>query len=153
VVLGLFVVPYYYVFAPRLFGHTRLETKSVIERVAGLEESWHIFKAHPIIGSGLGNFGLALHSLDSKELVWFYQPVHNIFSLLLSEIGIFGILVFAWLIFSIFKQAWFIKENRALTLGLIVTLAILACFDHWLISLHAGIFIGATSLGLMLKRD
>ena len=34
-----------------------------------------------------------------------------------------------------------------------VSLLILACLDHWLISLHAGIFIGAVALGLMLKRD
>ncbi len=152
-VAALFAIPYYYLVTPRVFGHTRLENKSAIERVSGLRESWTLFKQHPIIGHGLGNYGLALHSTEPKQIVWFYQPVHNALALLLTEIGVFGSLIFFFLIIILVIRAWRVSSDRALTLGLIGACLMLILFDHWLVSLHAGIIIGASGLGLMLKND
>lgn len=152
-VATLFAIPYYYLVTPRIFGDTRLENKSAIERVSGLRESWTLFKKHPMIGSGLGNYGLALERIEPKQIVWFYQPVHNIFALLLTEIGIFGTSIFLLVLVSLFLKAWRHGSDRALTLGLIGACLMLMLFDHWLVSLHAGILIGASTLGLMLKNE
>jgi O-antigen ligase len=109
-----------------------------------------VVKNHPIIGSGLGVYGLALEKIDPKQSVWFYQPVHNIFILILAETGLAGLILFIYAIYLAFKKAT--PDNKILVLSLICGLFILGILDHWLISLHFGLFFFATVLGLALNK-
>jgi len=53
IVIGLFVTPYYYLFAPRLNNDSRLEQISSSERLGGWKDSLGVVKKNLLIGSGL----------------------------------------------------------------------------------------------------
>lgn len=151
IMLGLFVGQYYYLFTPRFSVDTRLENTSITERVSGYKDSLILIPKHPIIGSGLGTYGLALHTINSKQLVWFYQPVHNSFLLLSTELGVAGLLLLLAAVYIYIKSIT--TSQRALAFSLLLALTTIALFDHWPLSLHAGILSIATLIGISLKAD
>lgn len=150
ITISLLIIPYYYIFTPRISFDSRLEKISTEERYAGYKESWSIIKQYPILGSGLGTYGIALEKINSEKTVWFYQPVHNIFILILSEAGLIGVILSIFAIYLIIKKS--ITDNKALVVSLLCGLLILGIFDHWLISLHFGFLFMATVLGLALNK-
>lgn len=68
---------------------------AVEERTSTYEEAWNLFKEHPWLGIGVGNFGPA-HARHSQiipeEIGW--PIVNNEFLEILAETGIFGFLSF-----------------------------------------------------------
>lgn len=48
----------------------------------------------PFFGVGIGNFVSELIASDSKLETWAYQPAHNLYLLIASEIGIVGLILF-----------------------------------------------------------
>lgn len=145
----LLAIPYYYLFVPRFYANSRLEIISTEERFAGYKESWSIIKIHPIVGSGLGTFGLALEKVDPKQEIWQYLPVHNIFVLIFTETGLAGLVLLISAIYLLFKKTT--TNNRILVISVLCGLFILGLLDHWLISLHFGLLMSAVVLGLALK--
>lgn len=67
---------------------------SAAMRLAYWQETIQLIKSHPFIGIGPGNFDLP-HS----------RYAHNSYLQLWAETGIFGLLAFIWLIFSIIKSS------------------------------------------------
>lgn len=68
---------------------------AVTERTSTYEEAWRLFKEHPWLGIGVGNFGpaYAKHSqIIPEEIGW--PIVNNEFLEILAEVGIFGFLSF-----------------------------------------------------------
>ena len=79
----------------RIGGDERLEMKSNKERATGYREAVQLIKAHPLIGVGIGNYTAAVaRELRPNDPAWSYQPAHNIFLLVLAELGIIGFLLF-----------------------------------------------------------
>jgi O-antigen ligase len=152
-VIILFAVPYYYVFVPRFVGTSRLETISTTERLSGDKESLALIAKNPLIGSGLGTYGLALHKEKPNQSVWFYTPVHNTFLLITSELGLIGLALFIWLSVLVFKALGADRERRLAAIALVSSFVILMFFDHWLLSLHFGPILAAATLGLLMKKD
>jgi len=142
IVAGLFLVPYYYLFTPRFETNTRLEQISSNERFNGWKDSLAIIKSDPLVGVGLGTYGLALEKQQPDKSVWFYQPVHNTFLLILAELGIVGLLLLIFI-------------TKRLPLALLGSLIVIALFDHWLLSLHIGPLALAVvaALTVRLARD
>jgi len=104
--------------------------KSFEERLFYLNVSREtIFKNYSLnfFGIGMGSFvsNITIFS-KNKPLIWQYQPVHNIFLLIWNELGIIGIILFLFWIWSMFhvehwkkfceKQSkcstWNIKEEK-----------------------------------------
>ncbi len=146
IIAALFAIPYYYLFIPRFTADSRLEGISLAERQAGYKESLQIIKAHPIIGSGLGNYGLEIHESDPKQLVWYYQPVHNTFLLILCELGLAGLLLVLGALYRFIKNIN--MQSRSFAYSIVAGLVVIALLDHWLFSLHFGPLFGALTLGL-----
>ena len=68
---------------------------AVVERTSAYEEAWKLFKEHPWLGIGVGNFGpvYAEHSqIIPEEIGW--PIVNNEFLEILAEVGIFEFLSF-----------------------------------------------------------
>ena len=65
-----------------------LETLS--KRILYLEDAIGIIRTNLWLGVGLGQYVVNLS--DNREL-WQYEPVHNVFVLLLSELGLIGLLL------------------------------------------------------------
>ncbi|MFY9457589.1 MAG: O-antigen ligase family protein [Candidatus Spechtbacterales bacterium] len=99
-------------------------------------------------GVGIGNFvqnymqslpGLAPH---------LYQPVHNIFILIASEIGVFGLIAFVLFLTSLLCRA--VKTLYVFSLLLVVCFMLfVGMYDHYLLTLQQGSLIFWISLGLL----
>lgn len=153
VTIALFAVPYYYLLWPRLTGQSRLEQISATERIVDFKEAWPLIIQHPLIGSGLGTYGLALEKQFPEELVWYYQPIHNTFILLAAEIGLIGLAILIWLVILLAKASCRETEKKLVATAVVAALVILLFFDHWLLSLHFGIIFSAAIFGFLTAKN
>lgn len=145
-----------YIFSPLLTVRTgvigRLERLSVDQRLVQLDDVQRVVERHWIFGTGIGNYTKALHDeIDSKRDPWEYQPVHNVYLLFFSELGVFGALVVIWAIVAIAGVAivahrgeWRRRIDRDIPWLAIGSLLLLAVFlisfvDHYFWSLPFGI--------------
>lgn len=137
-------------FKTRIYGGTRLENKSSQERIASIKESKEIIKDNIFFGTGIGNYTLALENKYPEKEIWYYQPVHNTYLLILSEIGIFGFLFFLF----IFSYLFFLnlKNQNYINFTILFGIAILMLFDHWLWSLHFGFLFFWFVIGIVYNR-
>lgn len=143
---------YHYIFLSRFNSTERLEQISTGERQAGLSSSIDLWAEKPAQGFGLGMYTLALSKEDTFQPSWYYQPVHNIFLLVLVEVGIIGLI----LLVLVLKQLWYALYQSTSwsqkSLGLTIAFAVLviAFFDHWLWSLHFGLFLTTVLFTLLI---
>lgn len=125
--------------------------ESLADRLSLAKTSIYVFRNNWLSGVGLGRFTAAMGDMvpRSSRGIQLIQPVHNVFLLLLSELGLFGFLSFIYLFFSI------VKENiKKLTItGFLMVISILGIMmmDHYLFSLPQGysmlwLFIGLLAL-------
>ena len=136
----------------RLYSGERLEIKSKSERLESIKNSWPIIKNNWASGVGVGNYTLALPLQRPGEQPYFYQPVHNVFVLAFSEIGIFGLLFFILIIIFPFVRLLRRREYAASRndskLAILVALIVVMSLDHWLWSLHFGMLFFWLAIGL-----
>lgn len=125
----------------RLGASGRLEIKSINERRESVKIAPRIIKNNLFFGVGIGNYTLALNRMSSGRA----EPAHNVFLLALSEIGIFGFIFFTALLFFVFSGT----ENFAV----LIALAIIMLFDHWLWSLHFGVLFFFFVLSLAFRAS
>jgi len=158
----ILIMPYGYLYQSRLSAledtdvGSRLEIKSLADRATYLRDAKALIARHPLWGVGAGNYGLAVaRDITPKQLSYRYQPVHNVFLLVLAEIGLIGLA--AWLLL-LGRLAWdslrhLSKPDHALSLSILILLFTLMFFDHWLWSLHFGILFFWLAVGLIIKLN
>jgi O-antigen ligase len=108
-------------------------------------------------GIGAGNFTQAMQTyVDVKILPWQFQPVHNIFVLVLNEIGIWGFAAFSGLfiyigfyLLKLMKKENIDKRFVAILLALLLAIVVIGLFDHYFISLYQGQALFWLYLGLI----
>ncbi len=94
------------------------------ERVVYQKMAWEMFKDHPVLGVGFNNFQLFSPSYAPKtHPLSLHSKVHNSYLLILSEMGICGLLAFLLFLCSLFKNAL-----RSITLESATLFAILIGF-------------------------
>lgn len=105
-----------------------------------------MIKDNPLFGVGAGNFvaELPTYNLGVGKINW-WQPVHNIFLLFLSEIGIVGMGI---IIFIIIKF-WADTSVRPY-MGIWGIILITGMVDHYWLTLPQNIWLLAVILGLVL---
>lgn len=97
----------------------------------------------PFFGEGAGNFLVSLPDFQSRGFYWM-QPVHNIFLLIWSEIGLLGIVIFLLLgierlsKFRWRKQLWFL-----------IIVGVTGMMDHYWVTLPQNEWLLAIILGLI----
>jgi len=132
----------------RFFNDSRLEQISNRERIGGYAEAVQSIIARPLSGWGVGNYYLSLYSREPFFPSYFYQPAHNVLLLATTEIGVVGALLLILFIGFIAWRKLINARNNGLALALILALFIMAMVDHWLWSLHFGIFFFWLVLGI-----
>ncbi|PKM91552.1 hypothetical protein CVU82_03075 [Candidatus Falkowbacteria bacterium HGW-Falkowbacteria-1] len=139
-----FLILFFTIFKPFILNrfnlNSRLEIISNSERVEQIYSSSDIIKSNLWLGVGYGAYHQKLLSLNPDLKSYQAQPVHNVFLLVLSEIGIWGFIFFVWFLgHSFMKSAkgpyYFI--NFSLFLGIFIFMI----FDHWLWSLPFGLLV------------
>lgn len=149
---------YQNLFLTRTNVESRLEQKSISERVELVNESKEIIKSNWLTGIGVENYTLFSYQNDFKKRpIWQHQPVHNIYLLIWSELGIFGLLVFGFLIFKvIIESIKFLKvDKNELRLTLLIGffgLLFIGLLDHWIYSFYFGIISFWVFFGLIFKE-
>lgn len=115
-----------------------LSELAVSERIEYIWISLKMFLDN-LWGVGLGNFtNIANNYSISKLEPWILQPVHNIFLLILAELGFLGFFGFIAIFFYFLnKFKW--QYNFGIVLVFIVL--IIGQFDHYFITIYQGQFL------------
>ncbi len=105
-------------------------------RIIYLVIGFAIFFHNPF-GVGVGNFTDVMQNFSLLKLSpWEIQPVHNIFVLVLSEVGIIGFMVLVSFLVYLFIYSF--KKKNPFFISICFMLLILGSFDHYLFTLYQG---------------
>ncbi len=104
----------------------------------------------PFFGVGLNNFILLFkdYTFLFSDL-FIFQPVHNIYVLILTETGIVGFIVFLLFLFQAFYRSVFSSTFVSLSL---IQLFLLGLFDHYLVTLQQAQLLFTVFLALSFRR-
>lgn len=108
--------------------------------------SYETISTHPIKGVGLGQFVLnAFYNYPNLES-WQYQPAHNMYLLIFSELGIFGLVLAILFSITFLLKIWDrVRTEYNLTYliyyCIIISYLVLSFFDHYFWDLKAGMII------------
>jgi len=143
-------------FFERISQDTVLTHNSISDRALYISQSKSLIISHPIIGTGIGNYTNTLKNESvQKRPLWQYQPVHNIYLLIISEIGFVGFALFAIFIVTIFYTIYTAKKNVTLTritfIILFIGILFISLFDHLTWTSHFGLLLLFLTAGLSLK--
>jgi len=91
---------------PELFSRFSVSSaeQSVTLRVLYNETAYSVIQEYPLIGIGLGNFVWEIREMLPLLSNWIHQPVHNVYLLISSEVGLFRINCFFNISLSITKE-------------------------------------------------
>ncbi len=106
----------------------------------------------PWLGLGPNNFVVTLAEKFSGQLEpWAWQPVHNLYLLLGSELGLLALLAFLAFLSLTIKSAWPRRRDLEISylLFTIGYLLIIGLFDHFLWDLQQGQILFWLMLGLL----
>ena len=79
--------------------------QSIYERMFYLDVSRGTILAHPIIGVGQGQFVVDMQYYSAQKLqIWQFQPVHNVYLIIWSELGIIGLVIFLAFLYNVFHM-------------------------------------------------
>lgn len=136
-VIILLAIIYTPLFTTRFHTETRLEQLGITQRLDGFTYAGEIISTHYATGAGIGNFTPIVQQLH-PDVAWYtIQPVHNIYALIVSELGIGALLLFAGIIIiAILHQGTGIFTHhithRHITLiTLLIALLVISDFDHY----------------------
>ncbi len=156
----VFTLIYPQIIQTRFSLNERLEKLSIGQRMNYYQEAFKLIKEHSLTGVGLSNYTLAVNTeIGSSFSGLEYQPVHNVYVLVLAELGIFGLLIFLMLIGQILKESWvaliYSTPDSNLWLyvhsTILVALFLLFLFDHYFWTLSFGIMFFWFLVGLWQK--
>ena len=139
----------------RLEGEARLEKMSNLERVESYKIAQGLIRDDWFLGVGAGNYIPTFQKNFPDKPGWYYQPVHNVFLLAWSEIGIIGLLLFIAILQLVLREI--LQQSKqhdyaAYKIPILFSLIVLMLFDHWLWSLHFGVIFFWFVLGFLYSN-
>ncbi|QQS61684.1 MAG: O-antigen ligase family protein [Candidatus Moraniibacteriota bacterium] len=148
--LGIFFFPVRELFFNRFPVETLAQEKSFVERQELFLQSKELIQKN-IWGVGAGNFTMWTkeHVFHKDSYIAQFQPVHNVFLLVFSELGIVGFLFFLMLIGFLFREG--IKRRLLFSLGIFCTILPFLFLDHWIWTSHFGIFFSFALIGFFFR--
>ena len=113
--------------------------ESLPGRFSLIHNSLVLVQKYPILGVGLGNFIPATMNHELITNNYLYQPVHNIYLLIASELGLPATAVIGyWLL--VHSKKWLRTMNYELITAAAV-IAITGAADHYWLTLHQNILL------------
>ena len=150
ILVGILSFSYSSIVATRLSGETRLEKKSTHQRMESFREAKQLIRENPVFGVGIGNYTAALQEKYPDRRSWSYQPVHNTFLLVATEIGIIGMLFLVALLGYLLIESF--RQRNILNLAILTSLVIMLMLDHWWWSLHFGMLFQGFVWGILFNN-
>ena len=128
------------------FSNQSLQERNLYQNV-----SYETILKHSLAGVGIGQFVISEYQKHPNLESWQYQPVHNIFLLVFSELGIVGLIFFLLWIFSIMEWGIGKNGNTGLLRLLLLTRINICCivfsflaisfFDHYFWDIKLGTIV------------
>lgn len=115
--------------------------ESLRQRVFLNTQAENILAKSPFFGVGLGNF---IPNLERRELL---QPVHNIYLLIATELGLVGLGLF-----SVGFGYLILRIKNKLSIFCILAILITSLFDHYWLTLQQTALLASFVLGLAITR-
>ncbi|KKP52184.1 MAG: hypothetical protein UR42_C0008G0014 [Candidatus Roizmanbacteria bacterium GW2011_GWA2_33_33] len=121
---------------------------TVNKRIELMKNSVTIILRYPVQGVGLGSYLIEQAKFSSRFYLFFNQPVHNIFLLFISEMGL---IIGGFLLYRLIDQL----IQRRLTKGqwlLIFVIIFTGFFDHYWLTLQQNFLLMGLVMGVILSR-
>lgn len=128
----------------------KLPEESINRRIGLAKISTNMILANPIFGVGPGNFTATMNNYG--EIIGtsrFIQPVHNIYLLIISEIGIIGTILLGLLLYQFRDQILNLNLTKSAPL---IALLFIGLLDHYPLTLQTGQLLMALAIGLSLNK-
>lgn len=131
----------------------RLEVISTEERASQYQTFDDVFYIAPVFGVGPSAYTFTLERLDPGHPVWSYQPIHNVFLLLLAELGFIGMIAFGYGIFCLNPIAHLsiTHVGSIFATTLVILFFTIGLFDHYLWSLWSGIALASFAIATLVR--
>lgn len=143
---------YQSLFITRLEASEELEVNSVQLRFDSIDTSKDIIGDNFMFGVGIGNYTYVLANNNPGLMAWQYQPVHNIFLMVFSELGIIGFMIFSLLCVSLFSFSVYNIKSNPIGVSLLVIVFTIGLFDHYLWTNYVGIILFWLVLALTTQK-
>jgi O-antigen ligase len=132
----------YSAFVHRVLVDDSLEAKSIMERFDGWNYWQLVVERAPVWGVGIGNYIQELIHIEPGQSGWWYQPIHNIYLLIIGELGLVGVAFLIWLLVGVIRLVWNKwqkkKSELSLVVGPLLAFLVIGLFDHWPVSMQQG---------------
>ena len=141
--------------ATRILGQEEIEVKSIDLRFTFTQQALELIKNSPLTGVGIGNYTLGVfEQVNNSWPGYYYQPVHNIFLLILAELGILGIVLFCAMLFlTIYHNAKRAASlEKTIVMLTLFSVLIISLFDHYFWTLYFGVIIFWITLAFNLRQ-
>ncbi|MBI4256766.1 O-antigen ligase family protein [Candidatus Uhrbacteria bacterium] len=131
----------------------RLEVISLEERASQYKTFGDVFLESPLLGVGPSAYTFILGRLDPGRPVWSYQPMHNVYLLILAELGLVGVMALGYLLCRInpFANASLARGGTLFAIAVGVLLFTIGLFDHYLWTLWPGLALVAISMATLVR--
>jgi O-antigen ligase len=149
VVCGLSVMIMGVIFWPlvsaRILPKNNIEIMSYTERMEMNRGGIEMWKQNKWLGVGMGNYTNELIKNNPGLESYRYQPVHNIYLIVLAEVGIVGYLFILSILYFLIKKKMINKDNFYVWFFFFF----LFFFDHYFWTMASGLIVGLFSLFLL----
>ena len=139
IIIFLVSIPFGNLIEARFKGQGRLEYISKAERITSVYQAKDVLTDNYLLGTGIGNYTIEIkNNYEPDKASYYYQPTHNTFLLVASEIGVLGLLALLIFIIFVFFEG-LNKNNLIYKLPWLSAFSVLLFFDHRWWSLHFGV--------------
>ncbi|MDD2807389.1 MAG: O-antigen ligase family protein [Patescibacteria group bacterium] len=138
----------------RLEGIEPNEVDSIQQRLTYSEQALQLISQRPLSGYGINNYTLAIdRNIDSTWPGYYYQPVHNIYLLAFTELGLIGGSIFTLLIFLLlFYSFKYLNNLETVTaFSLLLGALIIGLVDHYFWTLYCGLLFFWLIVGINIR--
>jgi O-antigen ligase len=151
--LTLFTVFYLFFYGMRFNPTSFIDSIKPREKLIGV--SINALSSNPLTGVGLLNSYSFEENQQLSFSTMYLQPVHNIFLLIASELGLLGLFIFGYFLSVVLATAWekaksekYLFSFNELPLVLLLSFIFVGLFDHYPLTIQQGQLLFSMVLGL-----
>lgn len=147
--IGIFLLAGFLIARLSIFPSELFSSESFWQRWELVRISFYLFKKFPFLGVGLNNFIVWLPHFWKKPILWF-QPVHNIYLLVLVETGLVGLGIFLFFLARTYQNLLKIRNQKLMFAFLIILLTGMS--DHYWFTLQQNQLLLTIIFGLIWSK-